>query len=42
MQNYLMSADGSQFLMACFAVLSAIAFLATGRGDKLRVTGRGR
>lgn len=34
MANYLMSTDGSETLMACFAILSALSFLATGRGDR--------
>lgn len=37
MTNYLMSADGAKFLMGCFAALSALAFLASGDGDKMRV-----
>jgi hypothetical protein len=38
MARYLMSEDGAVFLMACFAVLSVLAFLATGRGDRLRAS----
>lgn len=36
MTHYLMSEDGARFLMGCFAVLSALTFLAGGPGDKMR------
>ncbi len=36
MARYLMSEDGATFLMALFAALSALAFLASGPGDKMR------
>lgn len=39
MTNYLMSQDGATFIMGCFAALSALAFLASGDGDKMRARG---
>lgn len=36
MTNYLMSEDGARFLMGCFSILSVLAFLASGDGDKMR------
>ncbi len=38
MTNYLMSGEGCETLMACFAILAVLAFLATGHGDKLRAS----
>lgn len=37
MTQYLMSEDGARFLMAGFAVLSTLAFLASGDGDKMAI-----